>query len=649
MALRRTLLFVTVAAVVVLCALCWPWRGTTADEWLPIDAAELKMTSEPKAPGAPAIYLYRQVDRDDQASKEVRYARIKILAEEGRKRANVELPFVRGVNQIKNIEARTIRPNGEVANFDGKVYEQTILKARGVKVLSKVFTLPEVQVGSIIEYRYTVSWNAGPLYDSRWILSDDLFTKDAKFSLKPSGRFDLRWSCILLPPGALPTKDGKLIRLEVHDVAAFPEEDFMPPEDELKSRVDFVYGSASDWNDPQQFWKGVGKRGYEGVELFVNRTKAMQQAAAQIVSPNDDPEMKLRKIYARIQELRNTELEETKSEKELKREKEKENKDVEEVWKNQKGTGWELTALFLGLVRGAGFEAYPVFVSSRDKYFFNPQLMNAYELNKLVVLVKNNGKDLYFDPGTEFTPYGYLPWPETDVQGLRLDKDGGTWVDTSIPSSAEAVVTRVADLKITETGAAEGKLIVTYSGVEGQQRRLEERNEDDTEKKKFLEEEVKQWVPVPVEVELSNSPDWKSSAVTLTAEFKLKAEQWAVAAGRRMLVPLSLFAAQEKNLFEHESRVYPVYFLYPFETRDEVNIKLPLNWSLTSLPAKQDIDRKVLAYSMKVEGQQGVAHVSRTLKVDGLLFDVGSYGAVRDFFQKVRTSDQQQILAQPPG
>ena len=45
------------------------------------------MTSEPLAPGAPAIILYRQVDRDDngRTSHEDDYIRIKILTEEGRK------------------------------------------------------------------------------------------------------------------------------------------------------------------------------------------------------------------------------------------------------------------------------------------------------------------------------------------------------------------------------------------------------------------------------------------------------------------------------------------------------------------------------------------------------------------------------------
>ena len=75
---------------------------------------ELKMTSEPLAPGAPAIILYRQVDRDDngQTTHEDNYFRIKVLTEEGRKYANVEIPFVKGWYDISKVRARTIRPDG---------------------------------------------------------------------------------------------------------------------------------------------------------------------------------------------------------------------------------------------------------------------------------------------------------------------------------------------------------------------------------------------------------------------------------------------------------------------------------------------------------------------------------------------------------
>jgi len=42
-----------------------------------------------------------------------------------------------------------------------------------------------VQVGGIIEYFYTIDLGEHMLFDSHWILSNELFTKKAQFSLKP--------------------------------------------------------------------------------------------------------------------------------------------------------------------------------------------------------------------------------------------------------------------------------------------------------------------------------------------------------------------------------------------------------------------------------------------------------------------------------
>src|SRR3984885_511639 len=127
----------------------------------PVSPEELKMTSEPKAPGAPAIILYRQVDRDDRGNTahEDVYFRIKILTEEGRKYADIEIPFWKEQSNIGNIHARTIDPNGTIVNFTGKAFDKSIVKARGVKYMAKTFTLPDVQIGSILEYYYTTDFS----------------------------------------------------------------------------------------------------------------------------------------------------------------------------------------------------------------------------------------------------------------------------------------------------------------------------------------------------------------------------------------------------------------------------------------------------------------------------------------------------------
>jgi hypothetical protein len=623
---------------------------SAGDEWLPISPEELKMTSLQEAPGAPAVYLYRQVDRDDgRNGHESDYVRIKILTEEGRKYADIEIPFFKSEGNIHGIKARTIRPDGSIANFEGKAYDKTIVKAKGLKYLAKAFTLPDVQVGSIIEYRYTLDLDENWVFNSHWILSEELFTKRAKFSLKPNDDFALRTSWpIGLPAGTKPPlRDGGLIRLETQNVPAFQVEDYMPPENELKFRVEFVYSNNNDEQDMEKFWKKEGKKYNDSVESFTGKRKVMEQAVAGIVAPTDTPDAKLQKIYDRVQKLRNTSWEASKTEQEEKREKQKDINNVEDLWKQGYGNSRQINWLFLALARAAGFEAYPVYISSRNEYFFKPQVMSPSQLNGDVVLVKLNGKDMYCDPAVKFAPFGLLPWPETAVQGLKLDKDGGSWVTTTLPLSSVSQIHRKADMKLTQVGSLEGKVSVTFSGLEALQRRIEERNEDEADRKKFLEDQLREYIPVGIDVELTNKPDWGSSAPTLVAEYDVKVQGWASAAGKRALVPMGLFSATEKHVFEHANRVYPIYFSFPFEKIDEVTIDLPLDWKVTSLPAAQNQDAKAVLYAMKAEDDKGTLHVTRRLRVDLVMVDPKSYPVLRSFFQVVRTGDDQQVVLQP--
>ena len=622
------------------------------DEWQPVSQEELKMTNEPKAPGAPAIILYRQVDRDDSDARtphEYNYVREKIFTEEGRKYADVEIPLVKGQWDIHNIKARTIRPDGSIVDFDGKVYEKEIIKARGIKYLAKTFTLSDVQPGSIIEYHYMIDFAEYYVFNSNWILSDDLFSKSAKFTLKPYAQWALQWSWPNgLPEGTKPpVNETKVIHLEAQDIPAFQVEDDMPPEGVMKFRVDFVYSEDGFEKEPEKFWKRQGKKMNDAAEGFLNKRKAMEQAAAEIVSPNDSPDAKLQKIYARVQKIRNISYEVEKTTQEQKRAREKEINNVEDVWKRGYADGNDITLLFIGLARAAGFDAYPVRVATRDDHFFKPNIMRSRDLNTYVGLVKLNGKDAYFDPGSAFTPFGLLPWAEAGTTGLKLDKDGGTWVTTTSPECSASQIVRKADLNLTSDGSLEGDLTVTFTGLEALWRRVEERNEDEAHRKKLLEDYVKEIIPVGIEIELTNKPEWTSSAPALVAEYSLKVPGWVSGAGKRALFPVALFCGPEKHMYEHSTRVHPLYFHFEFEKTDDVRVQLPLGWQVSSLPQAQTSDAKVIAYSIKAENEKGALHLERHLMCKLTLLEQKYYAALRNFYQNVRTGDEQQIVLQP--
>jgi hypothetical protein len=620
---------------------------THAFEWLPVTPEELQLTTVPDAPGAAAVYLYRQVDRDDNGPSEFVYYRIKILAEPGRKYGNLEIQYYQDYESIRNIEARTIRPDGTVVTFSGQIFDKPLGSAYGRQVAAKVLTLPEASVGCIVEYQFRREMARNRVFDSQWILNANLFTRHAKFTLDAYRGYGVRWSWPQgLPKGTDPPKESHgLITLEVHDVPAFVSEENMPPADVLKYRVDFVYFTReNDEKEPIAYWKRYGRQRFREAEGFIGAPRILQEAVVQIVAPGDTPEVKLRKIYARVQQIRNLSYERDKTEQERLRDNLRPIVNAAEVWQRGYGRSEDIAWLMLGLVRAAGFQADAAEVATRDRNFFDAAMMNDRDLNGSVVIVSLDGRDLFLDPGTVFAPFGVLAWNKTAVNALRLSRDGGSWIATPVPAAADSSIDCRAVLSLNEEGSVEGKLAVRFTGLEALVLRIDERNEDAVSRKRHLEELMSGLIPVRSYVTLENEPDWASSTPALVAEFNVRVPGWAGTTGSRWLVPAALFGGGEAHYFEHSTRLWPVYFLYPHRRHEEVTINILPSMSVGSLPRPQALDLKMLAYKLGADAFAGGVRLERQVDVNTPIIPVKLYDSVRSFFQTVRTGDVEQVV-----
>lgn len=624
--------------------LCLPLAGPlrAGDDWIPVTPADLSLKSDSAVPGAHAIILYREYQCDDVESFERHYKRVKILTEEGKKYGDIEIPYFKEAFSIRDIKARTIRPDGSIVPFQGKVFEKTVIKGRGFKFLAKTFSFPEVQVGSIIEYRYKLTWDVYKLFSTRWVMQDDLFTRHAKFSLRPYSGQPLRWMNYHLPPESV-AKEGKggIIGLEMDNIPAFQEEDYMPPPEELKMRVDFYYSRVNETN-PEKFWAQVGKTSAEEPEKFIGHRKGVEQAVSQIVAPGDPPETKLRKLYARAQQIRNLSYEVSKTDKEDKREKIKENQNSEDVLKRGYASGPHINWTFVAMARAAGFEAYPLISASRNVRFFNRRMLDPSLFNADLAWVRlpgNPGKEYFLDPATLHCPFGILPWEETGVDSLLLNKQDPQFVFTPMPLSSDAVIQRNAALKLDDEGKLAGELQVTFLGIEALRRRRANRTEDEMGRKKILEDEAKEWLPIGSTVELAKAPNWDSSDPALEATFKIEIFNWGTHAGRRLLMPLAILVGSNNKQFTPARRVNPVYFEYPFKTDDEVTVQLPLLISVGSTPPERTMKTSYGSYEASCQKQGTGFKFVRRLAMDRIFFPVDTYPAIRAFFQNVRSSD----------
>lgn len=114
--------------------------------------------------------------------------------------------------------------------------------------------------------------------------------------------------------------------------------------------------------------------------------------------------------------------------------------------------------------------------------------------------------------------------------------------------------------------------------------------------------------------------------------------------GKHLFLPAVFFEAGDPPLFAKTHRESPVYMHYPYMIKDDLELTLPENMTVESLPKGGDIPFVPNAdYLIKfVSGPHTFAY-GRLLRSVNILYKATEYPDLRTFFQKVSTSDQEQV------
>jgi hypothetical protein len=624
------------------------------DSWLPVTEQEKSIKDVPGNPGADAIQLYYGQDIDDNSENnnaEWDYIRLKVLTDKGKDRGDIHIVIPGGFH-IRDLKARTIHPDGNIVEFTGKPFADTILKGGGLNYQRVNFTFPEVTIRSILEYRYKMDYPPNLLPQHVWEIQHDLYTLKEKFKLRAyvgriqnvEGMTGIS-ATYILPPGVKLQKKSEGYELSLDDMPGFQAELFMPPADPYIYRVTFHYGQHS-LAESQKYWQSTGLSLYATSEAFIGNHKEIREAAAQVIGTENDQEKKLRKLYARVQQVRNLSYERRRTETEQKKEDLKTNTSVVDVLHRGYGTNADIAYLFAAMARSAGFDASVVMSSNRSEVTFDPNLLEDWQLAAPIVMVSTPGKQYLLDPGTRFCPFGYLRWYRTATQGLVLTKNGGVMVNIPLASQANAILERNADVTIDPDGALKGEVTVRYSGYRAMEQRIAGLETDEAGRKKRLEEQLETWLPQGSVVTLKDAQPWEASEEPLEAHFTVTVPSYASLTGKRLLAPNYLFRTLQKEAFAQKERKYPVYFHYAFAEIDNVKLKIPSGFRIENAPQQQDASLSYARYQniVKVDGDQIATR--RALLLGMNFFPMDKYQELKDFFSKVETGDEQQVVLQ---
>ena len=640
-------------------------RSIYGDDWLPVNPADLAMKDNPAQPGADAMILYRnshidarRANIDDDYDEE--YIRIKIFTAKGvREESTVRIYYDKADSDVRDIRARTIQPDGRILNFDGKVLEENVTTNSGFVWTSKTLALPDVQPGSIIEYRYRHQYKSAPgtlthyLHGESWTVSGPLFTRDATFSIDPyvprsSLDSTLNFRTTGLRLGSFPQRQGNgSYSMEIHNLPGIAEEPFMPPPRALQSRVEFFYREkgAPVGLTTEQFWNATGKKWSDEIDRFLNKKSLLDQEVARTIVSGDSPEVKLQKLYARAEKIRSLSYEPARTAVEKKAEGIKSNENVQDILSHGYATARQINWFFIGLARAAGFEASGVYLVPRNRDIFRPSGQDTNALTADIVWVRAAGKEYWLDPAALFYPFGLFSWVETESKGVRVSNHGAEFIETPAASSSDAVRARTADLEMGDDGSAKGKLQVDFKGLFGAIHRTASRNEDEAGRKKTLEKEIQGWLPAGSSFEVTAITDWDAIGKPLHVEGSLTVPAMGSLTGHRITVPLAVFQTAFWKSFEAEQRFNPVYFNFREEQFDAINMRLPRGYKLEVLPAKKVVNPgSAMSYEITPSSEGDRVEVKRHLALSDIHYPVDSYAAIRSFFNLVKNDDEGQLI-----
>jgi hypothetical protein len=641
--------------------------SSRAVDWPSITPEQQNLQDLKEMPGASAVILERQEIADDTNNVHSTYKRIKILTEAGRKYADVELPYNRNNFVITGISGRTVHADGTVIPFEGKPFDKVVARGKKVRYNVKAFTLPDVQVGSILDIRYSLRYPDKSLHAPEWRVQEELFQKRAYFKFIPfQGRGNvyvllphdqiarqIAWSSFMpseykpqlhtLPVAENTNKQASTyVDLEIGNVPALIDEPFMPPPDIIRWRVDFYYQVTSK---ADEYWKDQGRFWSKDVESFLDKKKGVAEQVAKLTLPGDTPEQKAHKLYNFVSKLDNRSYLRRKAAGDAEALGLKPITGAEDVLEQQSANHDDLNRLMVAMMRAAGIPASMMLVPNREREIFAESLLSMTQFSGEIVVANINGKDVFLDPGSKYCPFGLTDWRYSAVQGLR-EKEGKGIEIAEVPLSnySQAMLTRLAKLKIDQTGKAQGTLGVAFYGLEAMERRQQGGRTDDDGKKKLLEDEVKHWLPTDSEVHLTSAPDWENSDSPLTGQFQVETPI-LVNAGRRVLVPLHLFEFNSPAEFAAAQRVNGIYFDYPSRGIDEIHLTLPDGVAIENIPPNDSkkLDYAVYTSEQKPEGNNGI-FARRELVMGGMAFPAKVYAELKNFYDTVKADDDLQAV-----
>lgn len=598
-----------------------------------------------------AVILVEETVKNDDLGTDSSVAyhlRAKVLSNEGRALANIEIPHNIKVGDLKEWWGRTLLPDGTIIELkEEELKEQSLGKVGRYETRILKGALRGVVPGSVIDYGYLYS-------------GTDWSPDSIRVPLQrpwPVRRFRYRWIPYRGSKAAFRVsraeglavksqQDDRSVLVVGENFPASAEEPWMPPAKETYGAVSFYYIERSA--DTGDYWNLEAKRIDRVASYFCSKDGPIRDAIRSMSIPDGaDLKTKLRIAYDWLaSNVKNTTLRMLEEQESDAGDDRNERNTAKWVLQAKEGTSTQIDFLYMGLARALGALAHIVRVPSRTENYWDQAMMSMTQFAGTLVAVREPGYPIeaatIVDPGSGL-PFGEVPWWFTGIKALVASSNGMS-VALVPPTLAER---NVETTKGRQTFAEDNSSLHvewsrTYGGQQGYLERRNLRSITPGDRNVRLEQlcgasgrfEVGRAEPIDLE--------------TFTAPLQIVCEGELSISGISEKVTNYTFAIDGAWIarlpdFPSKERRTPIVFEFPRTEHHTMEFSAPAGFEPSSGPLILKHPSPFGTYTLSIAPTETGCLVERDLILTPLTVAPDQYETFRMFLSEIKSGDSSRL------
>jgi hypothetical protein len=610
--------------------------GPTTQPYGKVDKADLEMKTCDFEKDANAEVLFDKGSVSFTADFYLifeRHIRIKIFNDKGKSAASIRLMYWGGggMELLSKVEAETINLNGgniEITKVDKKViFLQPVDRSRSL--LS--FAFPDVQPGSIIEFKYSLMTANLSDFPS-WYFQDRLPTRYSEFSTSIPNILIYKNLTMVSMPFVKNTEDVKAMA----NIPSLRDEPFMSSRKDNYQRILYqllAIHSGAYHKTFSDSWKKIGEdevrfydfggefdRKIDGEDIILAKTKGLSTDDAKISCLFDEVKNQIKWNEEDVAYTIDG---------------------VSKAWQKKLGNSTEINLILYHLLHKINIKCCPMLVSTRPNGKINPAYPNRFQFNRTVVYVPIDSTRFYIlDATSKYNTYRDIPDALLNGFGLYIDKDNDNYdlafIDKSIPVRNVVIV----NAAITAAGKMEGSAEIS-SPANSRINYIKKYKEDG--EKKYIE--YLQSGDNNLTINSIKFDNMEIDTLPLTQNISFKLDLTGSDENYIYFKP-NIFTSIGQNPFLNEQRMTDIDFGYRNNYAIVGLFKVPAGYKSDALPkdVSMTMPDQSIAFKRIVAEQDGEITIKYTINYNKSVFFKDNYVVIRNFYKKMYEMLNEQIV-----